>query len=380
MKPLFACIIVAVILLISCKSHPLIPGFDIGLSEQKMKSQSKEKLASGEFIKSDYMGDSTHFIHYLKLLDSAIYTRVGFNNDGVPNGSLRITVVDLGEPRKGYVVRESIEAVKAKRVASDHFENYSTVPDSTWIWITNCPQSKVTKVLSYLKKLYGSEDSSTVRKYKNPWDIADDTLSVYHHFHDDNSEIIVRTSSMLPASFYIPYPHFQRAIVYQVSKKYDTEFQAVKEELNRSIMPSDVISIPVQYKVDKRKDEFGDAQVYLDLTILISIDSRKSLIESRPIRSMRGKMIISDLYGEVLQVSSSWEIKTPALKSLKPGLPYALGDVSKGGWRYDEIAITLMVTHELCSQRFKDAVRNGIDLKVVFVPDVILFSDGSTLK
>jgi len=352
----------------------------MGMSEQEMKSQSKEKLASGEFIESDYTHDSTHFIHYWKLLDTSIYTRVGFNNDGVPNGSIRITVVDLKEPRSGHVVGESIEAVKAKEVACDQIENFSTAPDSTRIWNTTCPQSKVTKVLSYLRKLYGSEDSITVGRYKNPWDVADDTLSIYHHFHDGNSEIIVRTSSMLPASFYIPFPHFQRAIVYQFSKTYAAQFEAVREELRKRMTPRDVVSIPVSYKVDKHKDDNGNAQVYLDLTILIAIDSRKSLIESRPIHSIRGKIITSDLYGEVLNVSGSLEIMTPILTSLQPGLPYALGDISKGGLKWDENQVTLMVTHELCSQRFKDAVRDGNELKIEFVPDALIFSDGSILK
>lgn len=94
---------------------------------------------------------------------------------------------------------------------------------------------------------------------------------------------------------------------------------------------------------------------------------------------MKGKVIISDSYGQVLKICENIEYNIEGLNSVKPGITYALGGepVATNSRIYKA---HLLVIPSGNSQDLKDAVRNNRKLLLEFVPDALKFSDGSILN
>jgi len=371
-------ILLMAIIITSCKSHALVPGFAIGMSTEEFTSSIKAKVANGEFMKSDD-NDTLHFIHQMRLKDTSIWTNVSFNHDGIPYGNLRICVIDLTDSVKVIDVPESIDVAAAKEVPEDEMLHGRLGPESTRIVYTTCPMVKFTKSLLYLNDLYGKEDSITYMIYLNSNTMAFDTTYTLYHFHDSKSNIVLRRKKVLPPSFYIPYSHTKRAQIYQVSKNYEKEFQQVKEEKRKKLRPSDIIRVPVEYTIVSNKNDYGSEDVNLELTTNIYLSDRITLIESREINSMKGKVIISDTYGQVLKICENIEYNIEGLNSVKPGLTYALGGepILTNSISYKA---HLSVIPSRNPQELKDAVRNNRKLSIEFVPDALIFSDGSILN
>jgi hypothetical protein len=100
-----------------------------------------------------------------------------------------------------------------------------------------------------------------------------------------------------------------------------------------------------------------------------SSEHLKTYLEVRKIRSMKGKILISDLYGELLYTMDGIELNAEnSIPTKPPGLSHALDEqidlITTRTHKYE-----LYVDHPSHSVAFKNAVRNGTTLKIEFVPD-----------
>jgi hypothetical protein len=380
MKQLFACTIVAGFILTSCKSHSLIPGFEIGMSELEIRSEVNNKLATGEFAKYE-KGDTIRFYYNWKLLDTSIYTRVSFNRDGVPQGKLRIEVIELTDSVTIKDLNEPLESVVAKEEYADRMLHFDLGVNLTRLVYTTCPLVKLTKSLLYLKKKYGKEDSVTYKTSANDFYQKEDTSYTLYHFHDNNSNVVLMCEKIMPPTYYIPFPHSHSAIIYRTSKSYDSELHALVEEQRSKLKPADIIKIPLDYEIEKHKDYYGYETTTIVMSTRIGIENRLTVLESRDISSIKGKLVISDTFGEVLFTAASSEYSVEGLSSEKPGIRYALGGggVSSQSYNLNDVKVQIGSTSPE-SKNLRDAIAYNRKLKVEIVPEVIKFADGSLLK
>ena len=358
--------------LTSCKPAPLIPGFPMGLNEKGMNAQIKKNVSDGKFTLEK--NDSNAYNYNWKISDTSIYTRVSFNHDGLIDGKLRITVVNLSDSMTNKDVDESLDEVNANDAGLDDVFAESLGPTKTHLFYFTCPKIKLDMVLLHLHDVYGKEDSITVDR-----DFDNDTLFVNYHFHDKNSQIVLRRGNIHRPSVYIPFSHISRAYVYQLSKSYDSEFNEIRETKRKQLKPADIISVPISYRIEKNVDKYGYEEISLPLTIDISVRNRHTLFESRRIRSMKGSIVIKDGYGELLESIDNIEYDTHDLNSEQPGILHALGDeviVSS----YSNYRATLNLNDRTISPKFKAAVIQGQSFGIEFVPNAIKFSDGTILK
>lgn len=152
--------------------------------------------------------------------------------------------------------------------------------------------------------------------------------------------------------------------------------------VNKNIRPSDLITIPLRYEINNKADENGFGGKYLSLSTLLEPKQRKTLAETREIESLKGKILIKDKYGDLLQVLNDIEIECkgslPAIG--KAGLAYAIGEDERVFYTSNEYKISLYVNHKDNSSALKQAVSLNHDLSVEFIPEAIMFTGGSILK
>lgn len=390
--------IVSIITLGACNSGPLIPGFSMGLSEQELKEGIQNKVASGQFIQSNGW-DSTEFIYRWKLLDTTIYSTVEFNSDGAPYGSLRLCSIDLNDTVHSRLIPEPYETVNRQILDGEEIFASGRFPTETFISYSLCPEAKYKKVLTFLRSNYDKEDSITYRINKRlkhhllsidelddpppPTIVVYDTIYTYHHFHNANSTIILKHESIFPATKIIPYPHLNSLSLYQISNSYEADLEKVVTEMRKTLKPKDIITLPIQYEVRKVKDTyFGYDKTILALRISIGeFQAMKTKIEPREISAMKGRIIISDKFGDTLYSGEDIQLECQgALAAHKLGLQYAIYDDGFSVVHPVTYNVDLNMNHKSISNAFKRAVRDGDDLTIEFVPDVLLFADGSILK
>lgn len=385
--------LVAIISLVSCNTRPLIPKFPMGMSEQELKQNIQDKSASGEFIKPNGW-DSSEFIYHWKLLDTTIYTTVAFNSDGAPYGSLRICSIYLNDTVHSRVIQEPYETVNRQILDGEEIFAAGSVSTKTSISYSLCPLVKYNKVLAFLRSNFGKEDSITYRINKNlkypdtietlddPPHIVEDTIYTYYHFHNAKSTIVMKSDRVFPQTKIIPYSHLNSVWLYQISNSYEADLKKEVDESRKGLKASDIITLPVQYDVKKERDRFGFYKTILSLRINIGESQfLRTNLESREISAMKGRIIVSDQFADVLYSSEDIELKCKgAIKPIKPGLDYAIN--------YDGFAVVhpvkynfdLNMNHKSIPDAFRRAVQDGNELRIQFVPDVLLFSDGSILK
>lgn len=400
LKWFLACILIAGTILSSCKSHQLIPGFTMGMSEQELKSSKENKLATGEFIKSRYSEDSSSFIYNWRLLDTTIYTSVAFNNDGAPFGNLRICVININDSLINRVLPQPYNQVKYEESDREFILNADRGSTGTQIVYSTCPEVKFRRVLAYLQSNYGKQDSITyqINKYTvdsypfheahigppsqiimNDTTAVEDTVYTKYHFHNSKSKIVLRRSKIFPPSQIISFSHISSVVVYQMSNSYESELAKIIDEKKKGLKPSDIISAPIYYQLENRKDANGYKATFVMMTMTVGMKNRRTFIESREISSIKGRIVIKDIYDEVLKTIDDVEYETNGLTSKYPGMDYALDDEAVFG-NTTTYHPWLEVSPRFDSQKFQDAIRNNRKLKIEFVPDAIRFLDGSVLK
>ena len=370
---MFYIAILAIVYLTSCNEVPLIHEFPIGMSEKDLSLKINEGLIDGKFVLAN-TNDSNEFYYNWKLTDTSLFTKVSFNQDGVIDGKLRITVINLNDSTIVKDLDESLDEIKMRDAAKNNILALNLSPTKSRIIYSTCPKVKLDKVLLHLHELYGKVDSIIVDRGWN-----NDTAYVKYYFHYKNSEIILRRENILPPSVYIPFSHTASACVYQLSKSYDSEFNEIREMKRKQLKPADIIRVPISYRIERNVDKYGYEEITLPLTIDISIMNRRTLLESRSIRSMKGSIVIKDEYDELLQSIDDIEYDTHDLNSQQPGIVHALGGeiIATNSIRYNA---ALNIKSRTIPLKFKSAVLQGQAFSLEFIPNAIKFSDGAVLK
>jgi len=146
---------------------------------------------------------------------------------------------------------------------------------------------------------------------------------------------------------------------------------------------SDLIIIPLFYNIEKKTADYGKVMTYLMVRATFDPDLRKTLAENREIELMKGKIIINDKYGTLLQEFRDIEIQAHGSLPSKnePGLDFACS-FQDGVVRFNlyTYKLGIYVEHQDNSNAFKQAFEMGNTLSIEFVPDAIMFTDGTILK
>lgn len=363
----------------SCKNQELIPGFEIGMTDQEL-TESIEKAVSNESFKSSVHLDTSEFEYQWIINSQPLYSTVSFNNDGLSFGNLRICVIDITDPPVLRTVSEPFEDVEHKILDHESIIAFKKNANETSLSYSTCPTKKYQIVMTEIEKRYGKEDSTTYR-------IVDffsgtDTAYYYHHFHDVNSRIIVRTGKLLPATNYINFPHINSVLIYELSNSYELDLQVLIEQERSKLRPENIITIPITYTISEEVNKWGFEDTYLEMFIYITPDLRKSIVDYRSINSLKGVIYFYDQFHDVLDSVQNIELNTSSALPPKgePGLRFALGESEPYTFTPVQYKPRLKVNHQNVSQNLREAVKNRNKLKIEFLPKYILFEDGTVLK
>ncbi|MDP1764492.1 MAG: hypothetical protein Q8L07_11480 [Sediminibacterium sp.] len=211
---------------------------------------------------------------------------------------------------------------------------------------------------------------------------AIDTSSIRYFFHTSNSIIVLKRSRFYDPIYFIPYTYCSQVALCQYSKSYDTELKQEQDAILQKLRPWDLITIPMRYEIVNKNKKYKFSSTYLDLFAGIGMYGRKTLAENREIESLKGKIVINDNYGNLLQWINDIEIEAnsslPSEGSI--GLLRAIGEEEAYGYYISAYRLSIYVGHKDISNTLKEAVNSKHKLSIEFVPDIIKFKDGTVLK
>lgn len=428
-KHLFALLVIFQSL-ISCSPKSLTPNFKIGMEENVWRDPINSMRKRAE-LNAEKNTDSLSFKFKITIGDTILNATIGINNDGISKGKLRVLTLNFLDTA-GIINTISTDPIYPSPLA-DSIQLYNSYPNFTYMDKNNQPRithtigavfyiSAYQKVFAFLKKSFGQPDSvldnnnhrldtvdfakhkvqgGSETKVKNGWDLdligvdaADfkridsikakmiDTSSLSYYFHDDKSIIVFERSRFNRANYFMPFPYTTKAYLYQYSKSYEQELIETQSAILKGMRPSDLITIPLYYDVEKKKMAYGLELTYLNVRRDLDPSLRKTRAEPKEIESMKGKILISDKYGSILQEMPDIEIQAHgSLTSIsRPGLDYAIGNGASDVYHLYNYGLSIYVGHKDISNALKQAVAMNSSLSIEFVPNVILFTDGSVLK
>ncbi len=425
-------IVVYMVAISSCKQKNLIPNLVIGMEEQVWKDTIKSMLKRGELNVKD-MTDSFTYSYKFKTSDSLLNTEITINGDGVGNGKLRVISLDFADtigiikpnPNStdpNYPTPSEDSALYENSSWEDIFMSRNNLGRISYISGSVFSVKAYENLYNFLKKNFGNPDSILDLKHHriDTIDFANhkvkgankngisggfdldligateddrkridsiiantiDTSNLSYFFHSSNSVIVLERNRFIGPNYFIPFIHTSKAILYQFSNSYDKEFDQEKIAQLKGMRPSDLIAFPLYYDIEKKTTEYGRILTYLMVRANLDPNLRKTLAETREIESMKGRILISDKYGTLIQQIPDIEIQANGSLPAKgqPGRDYAIG--MGRGIRYNmyRYGLGIYVGHKDISYALKQAVEMKNALSIEFIPDAIMFTDGSVLK
>ncbi|MBC7388120.1 MAG: hypothetical protein H7329_02820 [Opitutaceae bacterium] len=413
----------------SCKQQNLIPNLVIGTEEQAWRDTIKSMLNRGELNVNDKT-DSLSFSYRFKTGDQTLNTGLTINGDGIGNGKLRVISFDFAnsdgirkaDPNSSdpNYPSPSEDSALYDKLAEEVFMYRNTEGRIIGLSGSAFSLTSFNNLFSFLKRSYSGPDSildnhsnrvdtidfskhvkdkadskkfGDVRDYLPPandksWmnksvqDKSLDTSSLKYFFHNVNSVFVLERSQFYEPNYFIPFIHSSSARLTQFSKTYDLDFQKEQEVILKTMRPADLITIPLYYDIEKKSGQYGMILTYLMVRANLDPNLRKTFAETREIESMKGKILVRDKYGTLLQPIPDIEIQANGSLPARgnPGKDYALG-IGRG-IRYNmyRYGLGIYVGHKDISYALKQAVNMGSTLSIEFVPDAIMFTDGSVLK
>ncbi len=336
MKPitLFSHLIL-LLLLSSCNSQDLFPDLKIGESEENWKNYNQE----GGLYKWN-------------TEDTTLEGQIALNGDGITSGPLRIISLNLATTK--------VSATEANKFAT-----------------AICPSSKFQRALLFLQKKLGKPDSVRYQTF----DAGDglDTALCKYYFHNNESTVLLETSKLFPPTSDILYPHFLDVNIYQISANYDNELSQVSESRRKVLRPKDIIMIPIYTKTSTE-----EKRLYLTASIDNPVTQFIALAEDRKIRSVKGRIVIKDSHGDSLLCYPDFtmNLQQPLQRAHSPGLQYATGHYGIFAEPYVETRRTVFIRMEHASvpYQLKSSFEIGSKIAASFIPESLLFTDGTVLK
>lgn len=371
--------IVLLLALSSCKTQTLFPDFKIGMSEDEWKSKEQKFGVQGPILYS------------WKLGASVIETHISLNGDGINYGPLRLISVNLA----------------TKTVIGNESNNYMSAI---------CPSTKLDSVLLYLEKKLGKPDSVTFKTHSliNAIDYLDvagyllwrkgdkatlakvdsldrvagtDTTAYRYYFHNNGSTILVIRSKMTSATVNLPYGYYESAAIYQVSASYEKELSSIIQSREKALKPRDIVVIPIYTKVATEKTLYGTQERRLYLTAIVDELNGHfvAIEENKAILSIKGRIVIKDNHKDSILCYPDFkmDLKQPLQRAYSPGLRFAMGEY--GGMSIEEFTGTrrevfARIDNPSMPLELRSAFENGEGISAVFIPESLLFSNGTVLK
>lgn len=420
-------------LTISCSSKRLSPDFRVGASEAEWNDSIKSLLKTGK-LKYAYDSDTLSFEYNLKITDTLYDCILMLNNDGISKGKLRVISysfannkgvrnanLNSSDPQYPNPAEDSLlyevlswEGALVSRAESGKMSSISL--------LEIFPKQHYDRVYTHILELYGQPDSICDRNgsrldtinYKNhivkdvlfhptkekavkssrekpdfSWisksfiDQGIDTSLIKYFFHSKNSVVVLERSQLFQPNYFIPFQHFTKTLLYEYVNLYDSELNAVMVELSKNLKPNELITVPFDYTIERRILEYGITRTYVNLSGRLEPGLRKTEVERREIESMKGSIIVKDKYGTILQNLSNVEIKSNGSLPSKGeiGLVRVTGNNHiMNNYTMAEYSAQLYLDSYESTEAFKQAVNLNYDLFIEFVPNVILFTDGTLLK
>lgn len=352
---------------------------------------------------------------------------VEINNDGVFKGKLRVLKFDFtsengmliptNQPIDPKYPSPAEDKVIYEQLSNERFFLFSDPNTGRITGLSGRVISKTgyLKLFDYILSKFGKPDSTLdasghridtvdlatsnrmkekqVRKFNDIRDWLTDTIAIKneidtsefnYYFHSNNAIIVLKRSSFWNPVYYVPFEHLSQCELYQYSKNFNKEVEEIKKSILDSLKPADVITIRMYYYIHGITDKYGIKRDYLDISVNLSPSLRKTSLESREIESMKGRIIIYDRYKKELQTFYEIEINAfgslPARDNGNYGLAYVFNGTAHELYRPNSFNIKAYIGHKDNSVALKQAIALKQDLSIEFIPDAILFKDGTILK
>jgi hypothetical protein len=204
------------------------------------------------------------------------------------------------------------------------------------------------------------------------------------YFHDKKSTILLRRGMAEKPSKHIPFVHYNRAELHQISTNYEKELDSIIEARRKALTPKDIITVPVFIEVKSLRGLYDTKETGLFLTALVDPTNRVANEEQRSISSIKGHVIIMDNFGDSIFYCPDMKIdlEIPIPPHLKPGLQYVLDYEGIFGLPFYETKRTkfIRINSPEVPEKLKSAVALHEKIKAKYIPEAILFSDGTVLK
>lgn len=364
------------ILFFGCKSNVSpIPGIKLGMEESEWKN-SVERLKSAGTLQT-IGNDSTEYKYKWKLADTSIVVKASFNGDGLPFGNLRIIYLRLTST-EGYT-DTVLFRLDTDTSGINLPDSLSNLPDE--FIFQACLKNKFDLLKQQMEATYSRLDSISyeIQKISNGFD----TSGYFFHFHKGSTSFILWHSQLLDRSRRVPYYHYEYAGVIIKTKNYDSDFNDVLAKRAMILKPSDIFTCNLSTDVIIEKNERGISSTYLSMNKEISSIDRMHIEESRQIIDMKGKIIITDKYDQVLNILEGIDmnLQFPIAAKFIPGITYLLGNGEHFRLEtQNNYGLKLNVYHNENSKELINAIRMGEDVYARFEATVIKFEDGTIIK
>jgi hypothetical protein len=316
--------------------------------------------------------------------DTTLETRIALNGDGISSGTLRLISLNLStvkiEPTEANdFVTAICPSIKFER-AFQFLQQKLGKPDSVryqTIGIMN-PLDYIKGGEEYLR--WANGDKTTRGKIDSLSRLAgSDTVSIKYYFHNRQSIVLLKTSKLLSPTSDISHSYFTNVGVYQISAKYETELAAALESEKKGIRPKDIVTVSIYTKASTEEEK-----LYVVAIVDNPVTQFISLAEERKICSIKGRIVFKDNHGDSLLCYPDFilNLQQPLQRAYKPGLQYAMGEYGIFSEPYTETQRTIFVriNHSSVPHQLKSSFSTGNKIAATFIPESLLFTDGTTLK
>jgi hypothetical protein len=331
---------------ISCKSKAdIIPSLAFGQPETEWKTQTAS-LINDSVMRPRLDYSDTSYLFTWNIGDTAITVKAKINDDQLREGSLR---------KLSFSFRTDYAEVKTESSGLGYYVNGG---DGTLRDGFHCKQHTFNKIKDHLEKEYGKPDSVSH---------TDDGEHLWYRESAFDIELIkpilYSPTPSLSTSFYI------NAGLNVYAKGYQSQFASLLNTRRSSLRPKDVIEIEflAPQIVNERHPDSG--REYPAVKLISYKEEAISRIEDRTIESVKGTLIVTDRFGDV--VLELKDIEYNPNSPIKPEQQKLL-DLGKT-W-------TVYLIKRPETQALRDAVSLKKELKTEFKPTAVYYSDGSVLK